>query len=153
MHVRLGQHRAESMTDVYARSLALFFEWCALIGRDWRTAPASSAVPVLVAALRPGGHSGSPGADRARRQAGQRGDRGVREFFKHAAAVAVVEPVELNALFDLVEDYDLPAAVRGERGIRLRSRPRHRLSEPDPGGGGGQRRGRAGTVAGLPQCS
>jgi hypothetical protein len=37
----------------------------------------------------------------------------------------------LDALFDLVEDYGLAAEVRGDRpGLRLRSRPRHKLSEP-----------------------
>jgi integrase len=55
----------------------------------------------------------------------------VREFFKHAVAVGLVGKVVLDALFDLVEDYDLPAEVRCDRaGLRLRSRPRHRLSEP-----------------------
>jgi len=56
----------------------------------------------------------------------------VREFFKHAVATGLVDKVVLDALFDLVVDYDLPAEVRGDRaGLRLRSRPRHRLSEPE----------------------
>lgn len=56
----------------------------------------------------------------------------VREFFKHAAVVGLVDKTVLDALYDLVEDYDLPAEVRGERATtRLRSRPRHRLSEPE----------------------
>jgi len=55
----------------------------------------------------------------------------VREFFKHAVAVKLADKAVLDALFDLVEDYDLRAEVRGDRpGLRLRSRPRHKLSEP-----------------------
>jgi integrase/recombinase XerD len=55
----------------------------------------------------------------------------VREFVKHAVAAGLAGKVVLDVLFDLVEDYDLPAEVRGDRaGLRLRSRPRHRLSEP-----------------------
>lgn len=55
----------------------------------------------------------------------------VREFFKHAVAVKLVDNSVLDALFDLVEDYGLPAEVRGDQpGLRLRSRPRHKLSEP-----------------------
>jgi integrase/recombinase XerD len=46
-------------------------------------------------------------------------------------AIGLAGKAVLDALFDLVEDYDLPAEVRGDRaGLRLRSRPRHRLSEP-----------------------
>lgn len=53
----------------------------------------------------------------------------VREFFKHAVAVRLVDKAVLDALFDLVEEHDLPAEVRGDRpGLRLRSRPRHKLS-------------------------
>src|SRR6266702_1086850 len=55
----------------------------------------------------------------------------VREFFKHAVAVKLADKSVLEALFDLVEDYDLPAEIRGDRpGLGLRSRPRHKLSEP-----------------------
>src|SRR5260370_16517799 len=39
LHVRLGRDCAESTTEAYAGALALFFEWCAAIGRDWRQTP------------------------------------------------------------------------------------------------------------------
>jgi integrase/recombinase XerD len=132
LHVRLGQDRAESTTEAYARSLALFFEWCAAIGRDWRTTPGEFGR--FLYWLQHYDPDASPAAQVRVVRGARRVNAvtaAVREFFKHAAAVGVVEHVQLDALFDLVEDYDLPAGVRGERGIRLRSRPRHRLSEPE----------------------
>jgi site-specific recombinase XerD len=133
LHVRLGQDRAESTTEAYARSLALFFEWCRAVGRDWREAPGEfgrfvfwlqrydpDAVPSAAVRI-------VRGARRVNAVLAA-----VREFFKHAAAVGVVDKVVLDALFDLVEDYDVPVEVRGEyAGVRLRSRPRHKLSEPE----------------------
>src|SRR5690349_14664679 len=38
LHVRLGRDGAESTTQSYATSLALFLQWCASIGKDWRDA-------------------------------------------------------------------------------------------------------------------
>jgi integrase/recombinase XerD len=55
----------------------------------------------------------------------------VREFLKHAAAVGAIDPAVLDPLFEVVEDWDLPVEVRGERGPRLRAKPRHRLREPE----------------------
>lgn len=40
LHLRLGRDRAESTTEAYARSLALFLDWCAAGGL------AAGAVPV-----------------------------------------------------------------------------------------------------------
>jgi integrase len=129
LHLRLGRDRAESTTEAYATALA------------------------VVPSDRPGlaGTTGEfgrfvfwlryydPNATAGASHAVVRGERrinavtaAVREFFKHAAAVGLVEKTVLDALYDLVEDYDLPAEVRGERATtRLRSRPRHRLSEPE----------------------
>src|SRR5260370_856985 len=46
--------------------------------------------------------------------------------------VAAADEVVREALCALVGDYALPAEVRGDRaGLRLRSRPRHRLWEPE----------------------
>lgn len=132
LQVRLGQDRAESTTEAYARSLALFFQWCVSIGRDWRTTPGEFGR--FLYWLQHYDPDAVPGAQVRIVRGARRVNAvtaAVREFFKHAAAVGVVEQVELDALFDVVEDYDLPPEVRGERGIRLRSRPRHRLSEPD----------------------
>jgi integrase/recombinase XerD len=55
----------------------------------------------------------------------------VREFLKHAAAVGAIDHTVLDPLFEVVEDWDLPLEVRGERGPRLRAKPRHRLREPE----------------------
>jgi hypothetical protein len=38
LHVRLGRDGAESTTQSYAISLALFLQWCGSIGKDWRDA-------------------------------------------------------------------------------------------------------------------
>ena len=36
-HLRFGRDAAESTTRTYAGGIALFLQWCALTGRDWRT--------------------------------------------------------------------------------------------------------------------
>ena len=133
LHVRLGRDCAESTTEAYARSLALFLDWCKTAGLDWRQAPGQLGrfmywvqrfdpdVPVLaqVRVVR--------GARRVNAVLAA-----VREFFRHAVATGLADKAVLDALFDLVTDFDLPADVRGDRaGLRLRSRPRHRLSEPE----------------------
>jgi site-specific recombinase XerD len=132
LHVRLGRDRAESTTEAYARSLGLFLEWCSATGLDWREAPYRLGRFVFwLQRFDPD----SPAYAQVRIVRGARRVNAVlaavREFFKHAVAVRAVDKAVLDALFDLVEDYDLPAEVRGDRpGSRLRSRPRHRLSEP-----------------------
>src|SRR5258708_6114219 len=132
LHLRLGRDRAESTTEAYARSLALFLDWCAVGELDWRQAPVQVGRFVFWVQ-----HSDPDAPARALLSVG-RGRRwvnavleAVREFFKHAVAVRLVDKAVLDALFDLVEEYDLPAEMRGDRpGLRLRSRPRHKLSEP-----------------------
>ena len=132
LHVRLGRDRAESTTEAYARSLALFLEWCAAAGRDWRQAPYQFGRFVYWV------QHYDPDAPVGAQLRVVRGPRrvnavlaAVREFFKHAVAVKLVDEAVLDALFDLVEDYGLPAGARGDQpGLRLRSRPRHKLSEP-----------------------
>jgi hypothetical protein len=37
LYLRIGRDCAESTTESYAGAVALSFEWCALIGRDWHT--------------------------------------------------------------------------------------------------------------------
>jgi len=37
-HLRFGRDAAESTTRTYAGGIALFLQWCALTGRDWRAA-------------------------------------------------------------------------------------------------------------------
>jgi integrase/recombinase XerD len=132
LYIRLGRDRAESTTEAYARSLVLFLDWCAAGGLDWRQAPYQFGRFVYWV------QHYDPGAPAPAQLRVVRGPRrvnavlaAVREFFKYAVAVRLVDKAVLDALFDLVEDYDLPAEVRGDRpGLRLRSRPRHKLSEP-----------------------
>jgi len=103
LHVRLGRDRATSTTEAYATSLALFFEWCAAIGRDWRTA--TGEFGRFIYWLQRYDPDAEPNAQVRIVRAARRVNAvtaAVREFFKHAVAVGVVEPVELNALFDLV---------------------------------------------------
>ncbi len=146
LHVRLGRDCAESTTEAYARSLALFFDWCAAIGRDWRATPGQFGQFVYWV------QRYEPAADPGTQVRIVRGARrvnavlaAVREFFKHAAAVGQVDKVVMDALFDLAGDYDLPAQIRGEwAGVRLRTRPRHKLSEPERGDRRGHRRGSRG---------
>ncbi|OKI21400.1 recombinase XerD [Saccharothrix sp. CB00851] len=132
LHVRLGQDRAESTTQAYATSLSLLWEWCAATGRDWRAAPGE--LGRFVFWLRYYDSDGEPGAPRrVVRNAGRVNSvmAAVREFFRHAVAVGAVDGRVLDALFDVVDDIGLPAEVRGDRPTGLRSRPRHRLCEPE----------------------
>jgi site-specific recombinase XerD len=55
----------------------------------------------------------------------------VREYFRHASALGEVDESVVNILFDVVEDYGLPREVRGGPQLRMRTKPRHRLSEPE----------------------
>jgi len=116
LHVRLGRDRAESTTEASARSLALFLEWCAAVGQDWRQAPYQFGRFVYwVQRYDPG----APAGAQLRVVRGPRRVNAVlaagREFFKHAVAVKLADKAVLDALFDLVEDYDLRAEVRGDR--------------------------------------
>jgi len=133
LHLRLGRGCAESTTQAYARSVALLLCWCATVGLDWRAAgahlgrfmhwlrhydPASPPGPAAAAPVR-----------RERRV--NQVLAAVREFLKHAAAVGAADQAVLDPLFEVVEDWDLPPEIRGERGPRLRAKPRHRLHEPE----------------------
>jgi site-specific recombinase XerD len=132
LHVRLGQDRAESTTQAYATSLALLFQWCSITGRDWRATPGEFGR--FVHWLRYYNPDSQPAApQRVVRGAGRVNavTAAVREFFKHAVSVGLVESVVLDALFEVDDDTVLPAEVRGERPVRLRAKPRHRLCEPE----------------------
>lgn len=132
LHLRMGRDCAESTTEAYATALALFLQWCDTLGRDWREMPGE--LGRFVFWLRYYDPDALAGAVRREVRGARRINAvmaAVREFFKHAAAIGLVEKAVLDALYDLVEDYDLPVEVRGDRGVRLRSRPRHRLSEPE----------------------
>lgn len=140
LHLRMGRGCAESTTEAYATSLALFLRWCQSVGLDWRETPSEfGRFGLWLRHFDPVAPAGAP--DRVVRRARRINavTTAVREFFKHAAAISLVDKDVLDALYDVVEVYDLsvedvdrPVEVRGERrGARLRARPRHRLPEPD----------------------
>jgi integrase len=132
LHVRLGRDCAESTTEAYARSLGLFLDWCTATGLDWRQAPGQFGRFVYWL------QRYDPDAPPYAQVRVVRGPRRVNavlaavcEFFRHAVATGLADKAVLDTLFDLAKDYDLPADVRGDwAGLRLRSKPRHRLQEP-----------------------
>lgn len=132
LHLRLDRDLAESTTESYTGSLALFLQWCELVHRDWRSAP--EVFGRFVYWLQYYDPTAVPG-DQVRIVRGPRRVNvvltAVREFFRHCATVGVVEGTALTPLFDVVEDFDLPGEVRGGHDLRLRTRARHRLSEPE----------------------
>jgi len=132
LHIRLGRGRAESTTQAYATGLALYFTWCAASRLDW-----SAATPRLGRFMHWLGYFGKDAAGTAVPGRRVRGAgrvnavlAAVREFLKHSVSVGVVAPDVLDGLYDVVEDWDLPAEFRGEKRIGLRAQPRHRLHEP-----------------------
>ena len=153
LHVRLGRDCAESTTEAYARSLGLFWDWCAATGLDWRQAPGQFGRFVYWLQR----YDPDPPAYAQVRVV--RGPRrvnavlaAVREFFRHAVATGLADKAVLDALFDLAEDYDLPADVRGDRaGLRLREQAAAPATGAAAGRRRGQRRGSPGAAAGVPQ--
>ncbi|MGC4855359.1 tyrosine-type recombinase/integrase [Micromonospora sp. DT4] len=133
LHLRLGRDRAESTTQAYATGLALFFAWCAASGADWTVAaPRLGRFMHWLGYFSKNGGGGLPVVGCRVRGAGRVNAvlAAVREFLKHAVSVGAAAPGVLDGLYEVVEDWDLPAEVRGEGRIGLRSRPRHRLREP-----------------------
>jgi len=133
LHVRLGRDRAESTTEAYARSLALFLDWCEGAGLAWPQAPRALGRFVHWLRFHDPARAGAPDFSRP-----VRGERrvncvlaAVREFFRHAAAEGLVEPGVLRMLFEVADDRRLPAEARGEGMGRVGLRPRHRLREPE----------------------
>ena len=131
LHLRIGRDCAESTTESYAGALALFFEWCASIGHDWHTT--AGEFGRFVYWLQHYDPDSAPGAVPRIVRGPRRVNvvlTAVREYFRHAAALGEIDDSVLNILFDVVEDYDLPREVRGGPQMRMRTKPRHRLSEP-----------------------
>jgi integrase/recombinase XerD len=131
LHLRIGRDCSESTTESYAGALALFFEWCASIGRDWHTT--AGEFGRFVYWLQHYDPDNAPGAIPRIVRGPRRVNvvlAAVREYFRHAAALGEVDDSVLNILFDVVEDFDLPRDIRGEPQLRMRTKPRHRLSEP-----------------------
>lgn len=134
LHQRLGLDRAEGTSESYATAIALFLEWCTHLGLPWQQAAAHLGrfVHWLQHYQRDQPRVPAP-TDQPVRGARRVNSvlAAVREFLRHGVAVGVVDGQVLNALFEVVEDIDLPAEVRGERPPGLRARARHRLVEPE----------------------
>ncbi|MFJ5725786.1 tyrosine-type recombinase/integrase [Streptomyces sp. NPDC093149] len=131
VNARLGRDLAESTTQAYATSVALYLRWCARTGLAWVQATARLGRFVYWLQHEDGGSL-------VRLDDPVRGARrvntvlaAVREFIRFAVATGQADPAALEPLYDLVPDWDLPADVRGEGPARLRPRARHGLREPD----------------------
>src|SRR6266540_4353971 len=103
---RLGRDLAEGTTQAYATSLALFFQWCAATGVDWRAS--GRHMGRFVFWLQ---HYDPDGRRPPSAEAPVRGPRrinavlaAVREFLKHAVSVGAADASLLDALFDVVRD-------------------------------------------------
>jgi integrase/recombinase XerD len=142
LHLRLGRDCAESTTEAYARSVALFLQWCSRTGLSWSAAGAHLGRFMLwLGHYDPKAPDGVVGAEPVRRA--RRVNQvlaAVREFLKHAAAVGTIDQAALDPLFEVVEDWDLPLEVRGERAPRLRGQAPPPPGRARAGGPGGQRR-------------
>ena len=132
LYLRMARDCAESTTESYAGALSLFFEWCASVGRDWRTTPPEFGR--FIYWLQRYDPEGSAGAVPRIVRGPRRVNvvlAAVREYLRHSAALGEVDEKVLNVLFDVVEDYQLPRDIRGGPQLHMRTKPRHRLSEPE----------------------
>jgi integrase/recombinase XerD len=133
-HVRFGRDGAELTTRAYAGAIALFLRWCRRTGRDW--VAGVEHLGLFMVWLR---HAGA-GSDDAQVLAGPgvapvRGPRrvnavlaAVRGLVVHAVTAGAAPGRLLPMVYELADDRDLPAPVRGEdSGIGWRLRARHRV--------------------------
>jgi len=130
-HVRLGRDGAESTTQAYAASIALFLTWCAETGVDWpeggRRLSWFMTWLTAVPSVRPGGAARPRGPRRVNAILAA-----VREFAKHAVAAGDAPPDLLTALYEQGDDRWYPHELRPEAGgITARPRPRHRVHAPE----------------------
>jgi integrase/recombinase XerD len=129
LHHRLGRDGAESTSQSYAASLALFFDWAASIRKPWReSAPYLGRFVYWLQHYRPD----QIAADRTEVVRGPRRVNAimaaVRSFFRHAAAVGQLDPQVLGVVYGSFDSYAVNEAERGAH--RPRASARHRLSEP-----------------------
>lgn len=132
LHLRLGRDGAESTTQSYATSLALFLKWCASIGKDWQDTGPYLGRFVYWLQHHPTDDSPNP---QGRSVRGARRVNAimsaVRSFLRHAVATGSLPREALTALYETLEtlrpDTEFEPVLRQRR---LRSR--HRLSEPAP---------------------
>lgn len=130
LHHRLGRDGAESTSQSYATSLALFFDWAASIRKPWQESAAHLGRFVYwLQHYRPDQRV----SGRTEVVRGPRRVNGilaaVRSFFRHAAAVGQLDPQVLDSIYDSFDSYASNAVERGAH--RPHPRARHRLSEPE----------------------
>lgn len=141
-HVRLGRDGAELTTRAYAGGIALFLRWCARTGRDWRRAAEDMGLFILWLRHVPEHAAGDERADGVLAGPGGSPVRGprringvlaaVRGFLAHAVLAGNAPSGVMAWLYELADDRDLPAQVRGEAsGLSYRLRARHRVREPE----------------------
>jgi len=141
-HVRLGRDGAELTTRSYAGGIALFLCWCARTGRDWRSAAQDMGLFILWLRhvpengggdQRAGGVLAGPGGGPVRGAKRVNGVlAAVRGFLSHAVLAGYAPAGVMAWLYELADDRDLPAQLRGEvPGLSYRLRARHRVSEPE----------------------
>jgi integrase/recombinase XerD len=142
--VRFGRDGAESTTKAYAGSIALFLRWCSLTGRSWQAGieqlglfmtwllhagprASGAGAPATAGVVLAG--PGTPSARGARRINAVLA--AVRGMVVHAVVAGQAGGHLVPLLYEVADDRDLPAAVRGEdTGTGWRLRARHRLHEP-----------------------
>jgi integrase/recombinase XerD len=141
-YLRFGRDGAESTTRAYAGGIALFLRWCARTGRDWQAGagqlglfmtwlvhagPAVSGIGAAGGAVVLAGPGITPARSARRVNAVL---AAVRGMVVHAIAEGTAPGHLAHALYEVADDRDLPAAVRGEDGgTGWRLRARHRLRE------------------------
>ncbi|WP_349261986.1 tyrosine-type recombinase/integrase [Actinocrinis sp.] len=137
-NARFGRDRAESTTEAYARSVALYLRWCERTGRDWTVAATDFGMFMVWLKFTPAG-AGSGPVVRGPGSRPVRAERrinavlaAVRGFLRFAITAKEVPGWVLAVLYELADSRDLPAEARGEdTGLEYRMRAQHRLSEPD----------------------
>ena len=143
-HLRFGRDGAESTTRAYAGAIALFLRWCARTGKDWQAGaeqlglfmtwlahagPAASGIDAEPGAVVLAGPGAVPARSARRVNAVL---TAVRGMIVHAVTEGTAPGRLVRLLFEVADDADLPAAVRGEDGSSgWRVRARHRLHEPE----------------------
>ncbi len=137
---RFGRDGAESTTKAYAHAIALFLCWCARTGRSWQAGVEQFALFMTwLARARPsvddaaGVVVAGPGAAAVRCPSRINGVlTAVRGMVVHAVAAGRGAAGLVSMLYEVADDRDLPAEVRGEDGrMAWRMRARHRLREPE----------------------
>lgn len=136
--LRFGRDRAESTTEAYARSIALFLRWCQQTGRDWTTAAGELGMFITWLTFIPSGQPRSvvvpgPGAPPVR--CARRINRilvAVRGFISFAVVAGEAPQWVLGQLYEIADRRSLPVEAQGEDSrLVLRLGVRHRLHEPE----------------------